>query len=102
MRVLVADDDPILLRIVESIVERAGFVAAVASDGEEALAKIREMEKHGHVPPEKSVKIVMATIHDDAEILRQATRGRCNGYFVKPVTPQAVGEILTDPGLIRG
>ncbi len=44
MRVLVADDDPIVLRIVESIVERAGFEAVVASDGEEALTAIEHLD----------------------------------------------------------
>jgi two-component system alkaline phosphatase synthesis response regulator PhoP len=41
-RILVADDDPIVLRFLEALLSDAGYEVCTAGDGEEALQKIRE------------------------------------------------------------
>ncbi len=41
-RVLIADDEPHLIRILRMGLEKAGYCVSTVSDGERALAKIRE------------------------------------------------------------
>lgn len=41
-RILVADDDPIVLRFLEALLSDAGYEVCTAGDGEQALQKIRE------------------------------------------------------------
>ncbi len=42
LRVLVADDDPQLRRLIGRLLERRGYAVASAADGEEALRRFRE------------------------------------------------------------
>ncbi len=41
-RILVADDDPIVLKFLEALLSDAGYEISTAGDGETALEKIRE------------------------------------------------------------
>jgi DNA-binding response OmpR family regulator len=43
MKILVAEDEPILLRIIEARLKRDGHEVIVTKDGREALAKIHEL-----------------------------------------------------------
>lgn len=42
-KVLVADDDPIVLKFLEALLTDAGFAVTTAEDGEKALTRIREI-----------------------------------------------------------
>ena len=42
--IIVADDDPVAVRLLARIINMAGYKATTARDGQEALTKIRELE----------------------------------------------------------
>ncbi len=44
-QILIADDDPAILRLVKAIVEKEGFVAVTARDGKEAYKVLQSGEK---------------------------------------------------------
>ncbi len=46
-RILVADDDPAILRLVKAIVEKEGFDVVTARDGKEAYQLLKSGEKFG-------------------------------------------------------
>jgi len=46
-RILVADDDPAILRLVKAIVEKEGFNVVTARDGKEAYQLLKSGEKFG-------------------------------------------------------
>jgi diguanylate cyclase (GGDEF)-like protein/PAS domain S-box-containing protein len=105
IRVLIADDDPILRDIASATLENAGFEvqtvasgdAAVAAcalrlpdialldvempdgDGYDACASIRALPGGGHVP------IVMVTGHDDAQSIDHAYDVGATDFVVKPI-----------------
>jgi DNA-binding response OmpR family regulator len=45
-RILVIDDDPWILRMVSTVLEKRGYTIVTASDGEEGLARARQMRPH--------------------------------------------------------
>ena len=63
-RILVADDDPQITRLVRSYLEQAGFQALTAADGEQALHIIR------HDRPDLAVLDVMMPKRDGCELVR--------------------------------
>ena len=64
-RVLLVDDDPAMLRLLEVNFRLEGFETATASHGEEALAAIRES------PPDAVVLDVMLPGIDGLEVYRR-------------------------------
>jgi CheY-like chemotaxis protein len=64
-RVLVADDEQVLQLLVARVLEDAGFVVDLASDGREALSKIA-----GH-PPDLVILDIMMPLMDGWEVLDQ-------------------------------
>ncbi|MGQ9815819.1 MAG: response regulator transcription factor [Candidatus Roseilinea sp.] len=63
-RILVADDDPQITRLVRSYLEQAGFQVLTAADGEQALHVIR------HDRPDLAVLDVMMPKRDGFELVR--------------------------------
>lgn len=63
-RILIADDDPQIVRLVRSYLEQAGFQALTAADGEQALRVIR------HDRPDLVVLDVMMPKRDGFELVR--------------------------------
>lgn len=63
-RILVADDDPHITRLVRSYLEQAGFQVLTAADGEQALHVIR------HDRPDLAVLDVMMPKRDGFELVR--------------------------------
>lgn len=58
-------------------------------EGKQVLADIREWETaHACYENKTMVKIVMVTIMKDIENIFGAYRENCDGYIVKPVTPE--------------
>jgi two-component system chemotaxis response regulator CheY len=69
-------------------------------NGQEALKRIRAVEQeHGYAPGTGS-KIVMTTAMGDARNVLAAFDSQCEGYLVKPITPQALEKQLLDLQLV--
>jgi DNA-binding response OmpR family regulator len=68
-KVLVADDEPHLLRLVQYRLEREGYEVLTASDGDEALAKARE------ALPDLCVLDVMMPRRSGFDVLRELRAG---------------------------
>jgi DNA-binding response OmpR family regulator len=106
-RVLVVDDEPFILRSLTFVLGKAGFTVSTASDGEEALLKIRA-ERPALVVldvmmPKKNGYEVLQEVKADEElkdtyILMLTARGQevdrlkglslgVNEYMTKPFSP---------------
>ena len=68
--ILAIDDEPATLRLLDVVLEGAGFEVDEAEDGEEALERIREM------PPDLCILDVMMPRMDGWEVLRVLRRDR--------------------------
>jgi two-component system chemotaxis response regulator CheY len=70
-------------------------------DGNEALTRIRQLEKDMGVPPEIEVKVVMTTAMDDPKtVIDSFYRGGATSYLVKPISKQKLVRELRTFGLI--
>ena len=106
--ILVADDDPILVEILKFRLEGAGHSVTVASNGEEALAAVREKRPDlivldSMMPvlsgPEvlaelkadaelSSIPVVMLTARDGEADVIAGLEGGAAEYLTKPFIPQ--------------
>ena len=106
--ILVADDDPILVEILKFRLEGAGHSVTVASNGEEALAAVRENRPNlivldSMMPvlsgPEvlaelkadaelSSIPVVMLTARDGEADIIAGLEGGAAEYLTKPFIPQ--------------
>ena len=106
--ILVADDDPILVEILKFRLEGAGHSVTVASNGEEALAAVRENRPNlivldSMMPvlsgPEvlaelkadaelSSIPVVMLTARDGEADVIAGLEGGAAEYLTKPFIPQ--------------
>jgi two-component system chemotaxis response regulator CheY len=69
-------------------------------DGQEALKKIREIEKEMDVSGPKEVKVIMTTALDDPKNVFQAFhKGGATSYIVKPISRKRLLEELCKLGL---
>lgn len=68
--------------------------------GQEALQRIRDLEKARGIPPTDEVKVLMTTAHDDQKnVCKAFFAGYASGYLVKPVEKQALMDTLKGLGL---
>ena len=106
--ILVADDDPILVEILKFRLEGAGHSVTVASNGEDALAAVREKRPDlivldSMMPvlsgPEvlaelksdaelSSIPVVMLTARDGEADVIAGLEGGAAEYLTKPFIPQ--------------
>jgi two-component system chemotaxis response regulator CheY len=70
-------------------------------DGHEVLKKIREIESNFGIGGLDGVKIVMTTVLNDFENIKNAFAGQCEGYLIKPITKDKVDKQLKELKLIR-
>jgi CheY-like chemotaxis protein len=125
-RVLVADDEPQLLRLLVRVLERAGYGVVAAADGREALAALAPgsapvdavvldaalapggaravLERAGAPRPEPGLVLMSG---DQIDAALQATLRQRGGRFLrKPFLPAAllaaVDEILAGRGACAG
>lgn len=63
--VLICDDDPLLVELLEYRLAARGFATAVAMDGAEALARAAELH------PDAILLDAMMPVHDGYEVLRR-------------------------------
>ncbi|OGR30592.1 MAG: two-component system response regulator [Desulfuromonadales bacterium GWD2_54_10] len=71
-------------------------------DGQEALLRIREMEKAMGISPCLEVKVIMTTALDDPHTVVQAFyKGGATSYIVKPISKQKLINEIRQFGLIN-
>jgi len=63
-KIVIADDDPIVLKFLEALLSDAGYDVATADDGEKALQRIREFQ------PRLVIMDLVMPYHDGFEITR--------------------------------
>jgi DNA-binding response OmpR family regulator len=121
-KILIADDDPAVLRLVEMILSRQGIRVITARDGEEALhkaltetpdailldiqmpkldgiqvcSKLKATEKTAGIP------IGFLTVHKEIEYYKQAQELGSILYMLKPFKPEklihSIGVLLSSKG----
>ena len=101
-RILIVDDDPLLLQFLNEVIGHAGYDTATASSGEEALQQIaaREpdmallditmpgmtgLELARHLKTHTTVPFMFLSAIGDSESTRQAAAYGAVGYLIKPV-----------------
>jgi DNA-binding response OmpR family regulator len=102
-RVLVVDDEPAARELLQGFLEAKGYAVLTASDGEEALQKVREERPHlilldVCMPKitglevlkrlreiDKEVGVIMVTAVNEEETGRQALQMGAFDYITKPL-----------------
>jgi response regulator NasT len=116
-RVLVVDDDQVILYTIADALRRAGYEAIEVASAEEALKLIREKQPDIAVldvsmpgmsgidlaqklRTETEVPFLFLSAYDDRDIVRLAAETGALGYLVKPVLPQQIVPSI-EAGLAR-
>jgi len=102
-RVLVVDDEPDALELLQAFLEAKGYEVLTASDGEEALQKVKEERPHlilldVRMPKmtglevlkrvreiDREVGVIMVTAVNEEETGRQALQMGAFDYIIKPL-----------------
>ena len=69
-------------------------------DGQQVLAKIRDIETEQGIAGLDGVKIIMTTALDDFENIRTAFLNQCEGYIVKPIDKDKVVKKLYELNIL--
>ena len=110
--ILIVDDDPVQRRLLSAMAEKAGFQAATASGGEEALGRAGEgfaaivldlmmpglggldvleaLAREPHPPP-----VIVQTAQGSIETAVAAMRAGAFDFVVKPVSPDRLAAALS-------
>lgn len=113
MRILICEDDKLLMRAMQIIVEKAGYEVVLANDGNEAmdaldhesydlvLADIHlpytsglELIRHLKHDLKKNVPVVVVSAISDDVIMQQANLLGADRYLVKPYDPKYLVEVI--------
>lgn len=103
MRILIADDEPIIRLGLKAMIEEMGHQVILAADGREALQQARResidmaildikmpytdgLQAARALNNKKSLPILFLTAYSDRDVVEQATDLPVQGYLVKPVT----------------
>jgi two-component system chemotaxis response regulator CheY len=71
-------------------------------DGQEALKKIREVEKQRGIPGSQEAKVIMTTALDDPKNVVEAYyKGGATSYVPKPIDRQLFLQLLRNIGIIQ-
>jgi response regulator NasT len=101
-RILIVDDDPLLLQFLNEVIGHAGYDTITASSGEHAIARIAEQEPDmallditmpgmsglelaHHLKTHTSVPFMFLSAIGDSETTKQAAAYGAVGYLLKPV-----------------
>lgn len=118
-KILVADDEKNIAKLVKVNLERAGFEVVVASDGIEALKKVEEekpdlivldimmprmdgitvLKKLKEKEETKSIPIVMLTVKAEDEDIFRGWQEGADSYLTKPFNPAEV--VIIVQGILR-
>jgi two-component system, OmpR family, alkaline phosphatase synthesis response regulator PhoP len=114
--VLVIDDEPYILRALKYLLNREGYVVETASNGEEGLARAREVKPavvfldvmmprlNGHQvceqmrqdPSFAGTYIIMLSAKGQQADREQGLAGGANEYLTKPFSPREISARLRD------
>jgi two-component system, chemotaxis family, chemotaxis protein CheY len=64
------------------------------SDGQQALARLRALEKERGIAPGDHLKVIMTTALGDLRNVMEAYNRNAEGYLVKPIEPEQLIEQL--------
>ncbi len=115
-KILVVDDEPMIVRLMEFILARQGHEVIVAVNGEEALEKIRahrpdlvlldimmpridgyEVAQQLRADPETaSVPIIMLSAKAQEEDIRRGAEVGVDAYVTKPFSPEHLVQVVTE------
>lgn len=118
-KILVADDEKNIAKLVKVNLERAGFEVVVASDGIEALKKVEEekpdlivldimmprmdgitvLKKLKEKEETKSIPVVMLTVKAEDEDIFRGWQEGADSYLTKPFNPAEV--VIIVQGILR-
>jgi CheY-like chemotaxis protein len=114
-RILVADDDPAILRLVKAILEKEGFIVTTARDGKEAYKALQESAGitaavfdvvMPHIPgPElvrymktekrfMNIPVMMMTAEQDPKLSRDSFAAGAVVFLPKPFTTTQLQTML--------
>lgn len=121
--ILIVDDEPLIVRLIQVNLERAGYGVQMASDGQEAMQQLHKaavlpdlilldgimpymdgfevLAQLKADPRLQAISVVMTSARSrDADILEGANRG-ASRYLAKPINPaellSVVRELVGDP-----
>jgi two-component system response regulator AtoC len=112
-KVLVADDDPLMLRFIAEVLRRLGKEVSLAADGKEAIRLLEEqsfdlvitdmmMPHHTGLDVLKAAKqahpsllVILATAHGTIESAVEAMKSGAFHYLIKPFSPDALEGVLS-------
>lgn len=69
-------------------------------DGQQVLAKIRDIETEQGIAGLDGVKVIMTTALDDFENIKTAFQNQCEGYIVKPIDKDKVVKKLYELNIL--
>lgn len=118
-KILVADDEKNIAKLVKVNLERAGFEVVVASDGIETLKKVEEekpdlivldimmprmdgitvLKKLKEKEETKSIPVVMLTVKAEDEDIFRGWQEGADSYLTKPFNPAEV--VIIVQGILR-
>ena len=68
--------------------------------GQDVVKQIRDWEDQNRIPQQgKEVKVLMVTVMNTAQDIVSSFRQGCEGYLVKPVTPDSLRKALVQIGI---
>jgi diguanylate cyclase (GGDEF)-like protein len=106
MKVLIADDDPVTVKLIAGLLEPWGYEVVIARDGDEALSILQSAESPGiaivdwtmpgctgldvcrrirATPHDKYIYLIMATGRGEREDILEGLRAGADDYVVKPI-----------------
>jgi two-component system, chemotaxis family, chemotaxis protein CheY len=131
MRMLVVEDDFMVRQVIRDILEEYGSIDIAVNgeeavqafrvawrkqqpydlicmdimmpvmDGNEALIKIRDIERTLEVPGSKEVKVIMITALDDVKtVVKAYSKGGATSYIVKPIEKERLIDEMRNIGSI--
>jgi DNA-binding NtrC family response regulator len=114
-RVLIADDDPVILDIVQTLVEREGYEATTAKNGREAFRILHEDSDFRAVifdmlmphlegsdlvyyiqsePRLSGIPVIIMSSSDDLKVLSKSIGAGAVAFVPKPFTPDQMRNVL--------
>jgi len=114
-RVLVADDDPLIRKLVASAIQREGFVVVTANDGREAyrilksdcnfgaaifdmmMPHLKGLDMIRYMRTEKRlmrIPIMMISAEHDIRLMASSFAAGASAFLAKPFTPEQIRNTL--------